>query len=59
MSHSRTEMIQFLTTNRPEVPASNWKFYSDEELGTYVELVKRSMVQHMQRVLEDDYVAGA
>ncbi|WP_179395018.1 hypothetical protein [Lacticaseibacillus absianus] len=43
---TRQEMIDYLRTNRPDVPASNWAFYEDQELAQQVELMKRWVVQH-------------
>lgn len=51
MKHTRKDMISYLKANRPDIPASNWDFYSDDELQRQCELMHRWVVQHLNDAL--------
>lgn len=58
MTHTHEELIQYLTTNRPDIPASNWKFYDDEMLEKQCKLVRMQIVEHINRAIEEDMLMG-
>ena len=45
MKQTRKQMLNFLTTARPDVSPDFWKAFDDENLRVQVKLVKKSIEQ--------------